>query len=49
MDPNIYDLEDYFKEKYTKDIVNKIKNLELPPEWKPNDVISYIVRKIEGQ
>jgi hypothetical protein len=38
-------IEDAIREK----IANEIKYLELPPEWKPNDVISYIVRKIERQ
>mgnify|MGYP000887635012 CR=1 FL=1 len=29
--------------------LSEIKYLELPPELKPSDVISYIVRKIERQ
>jgi hypothetical protein len=38
-------IEDAIREK----IASEIKYLELPPEWKPSDVISYIVRKIERQ
>lgn len=35
-------LEDLIREK----ILNEIKYLELPYEWKPNDVIFYIVNKL---
>ena len=38
-------IEDAIREK----IAAEIKYLELPQEWKPSDVISYIVRKIERQ
>lgn len=36
-------IEDFIREK----IIMEIKNLELPPEWTPNDVIRYIVKKID--
>jgi hypothetical protein len=36
-------IEDFIREK----IIKEIKNLELPPEWTPNDVINYIVKKID--
>jgi hypothetical protein len=36
-------IEDFIRDK----IIKEIKNLELPPEWTPNDVISYIIRKID--
>jgi hypothetical protein len=38
-------IEDAIREK----IAAEIKYLELPPEWNPSEVISYIVRKIERQ
>ena len=28
-------------------IADEIRHLELPHEWKPNEVLAYIVRKIE--
>jgi hypothetical protein len=36
-------IEDFIREK----IIEEIKYLELPSEWTPNDVIRYIVRKID--
>jgi hypothetical protein len=38
-------IEDAIREK----IADEIRYLELPYEWKPNEVIRYIVRKIERQ
>ena len=39
--------EDYIEDLIREKISKEIKYLELPPEWKPNDVIRYIVAKIE--
>ena len=36
-------IQDFIREK----IADEIRHLELPPEWSPNDVIKYIVNKIE--
>jgi len=36
-------LEDHLRAK----IADEIRYLELPPEWRPYEVIRYIVRKIE--
>jgi len=38
---------DYIEDLLREKIANEIKYLELPPEWRPNEVIRYIVRKIE--
>jgi len=38
---------DYLDESHRKKIADEIRNLELPPEWRPNEVIRYIVRIIE--
>jgi hypothetical protein len=38
---------DYIEDLVREKIANEIKYLELPPEWRPNEVIRYIVRKIE--
>jgi hypothetical protein len=40
---------DYLEEKLRKDIANDIKYLDLPPDWKPDFVIRYIVRMIENE
>jgi hypothetical protein len=37
------------KQKFIQDLINELKDLELPPEWSPRDVIGYIVRKIEDK
>jgi len=41
------DLSLYLDEKIRHQISNEIKYLELPPEWRPYEVIRYIVRIIE--
>ena len=38
---------DYIEDLVREKIANEIRYLELPPEWRPNEVIRYIVRKIE--
>ena len=40
---------DYLDESHRKKIADEIRYLELPPEWKPYQVIRYIVRIIEKQ
>ena len=39
-------VEDYIDTKIRRDIIIQIRNLELPEEWKPQQVIDYIIRKI---
>ena len=38
---------DYIEDQIREKIADQIRYLELPYEWKPNDVLNYIVRKIE--
>ena len=38
---------DYLDEKIRKMIADEIRYLELPSEWKPKEVIGYILRMIE--
>jgi hypothetical protein len=38
---------DYLDKSHRKKIADEIRYLELPPEWRPNEVIRYIVRIIE--
>jgi hypothetical protein len=47
MGKSIYDLEDYFRKKYIRSIVNEIKNFEFPDDWSPKQVIDYITFKID--
>ena len=41
------DLIKYLDENHRKKIADEIRYLELPPEWRPGEVIRYIVRIIE--
>lgn len=38
---------DYIQEKIRKEIADEIRYLELPPDWKTNEVINYILRIID--
>ena len=38
---------DYIEDAIREKIAKEIKELELPPEWRPYEVIRYIVGKIE--
>jgi hypothetical protein len=42
-------IEKYQDERIRRQIANEIRGLELPPEWRPHEVIRYIVRIIEKQ
>jgi hypothetical protein len=37
---------DYIEDQIREKILQEIKYLELPHEWKPQEVISYIVNKL---
>jgi hypothetical protein len=41
------DLSTYLDEKLRQQIADEIRYLELPSEWRPFEVIRYIVRMIE--
>lgn len=40
-------LIEYLDDVHRKKIADEIRYLELPPEWRPHEVIRYIVRIIE--
>jgi hypothetical protein len=42
-------LNEYLDETLRRKIADEIRHLELPPEWRPYEVIRYIVRMIEKQ
>ena len=37
------------KQKFIQDLINELKDLELPPEWSPRDVLGFVVKKIEDK
>jgi hypothetical protein len=37
------------KKQFIHDLTNDLKNLELPPEWSPRDVLGFVIRKIEDK
>ena len=39
---SVYWIEDHIRQKISKEI----ENIEVSPDWKPNEVIRYIARKI---
>lgn len=36
-----------YKTVYKDRLIKDFKNLELPPDWKPTDVINFIISRIE--
>ena len=44
---NDHRLDQYFENKYKKEILEQINNLELPNNWSPKQVIDYITYKID--
>ena len=40
-------MTDYIEDLIRSKIINEIRDLELPPEWRPYQVIRYIVRMID--
>jgi len=40
-------VEDYIENRVREEIIKELSNLELPHEWKPKEVINFIIRKIE--
>jgi len=37
------------KKQFIDDLVHELKDLELPTEWKPREVLGYVIRKIEDK
>jgi hypothetical protein len=37
------------KKQFIDDIIHELKDLQLPPEWSPRDVLGYVIRKIEDK
>jgi len=42
-------VEDYIENKVRQEIIKELSNLELPHEWKPKEVIDFIIRKIKKE
>ncbi len=37
----------FLKAKMLDEIIMDLKNIELPPEWTPRDVLGFVINKIE--
>jgi hypothetical protein len=37
------------KKQFVDELIQELKNLEFPPEWRPNEVLGYVIRKIEDK
>lgn len=35
------------KQKVLRELINELKGIELPDDWKPKDVLGFIVKKLE--
>ncbi len=35
------------KKKFINEIIQDLEGLEFPPEWRPRDVLGFIIKKIE--
>lgn len=42
-----WDHFDTIKRKFIRDLIQELENLELPYEWKPKDVLGFVIRKLE--
>lgn len=37
------------KQKVLNELIQELQNLEFPPEWKPREVLGFIIRKLEDK
>ena len=37
------------KKRFIDELIHELEGLEFPPEWRPKEVLGYIVRKIEDK
>lgn len=37
------------KKQFINDLLHELKDLELPPEWKPREVLNFVIAKIEDK
>ena len=35
------------QKKCINEIIQELENLELPPEWRPKDVLGFVIRKLK--
>ena len=38
---------DVIKKQFANEIIKDLKGLEFPPEWRPREVLNFLIRKIE--
>lgn len=43
------EIEDLYiiEKKFINEIIKELENLELPPEWRPRDVLGFVIRKLQ--
>lgn len=44
-----WDHFDTIKKSFLKQLIVELENLELPPEWKPREVLGFVIRKLEDK
>ena len=37
------------KQKVLRELINELESIELPYEWKPKDVLGFVIRKLEDK
>lgn len=37
------------KKQFVNELIEELEKLELPPEWRPSEVLGYVIRKIEDK
>ncbi len=43
------DLFHIIKQKVLRELINELESVELPYEWKPKDVLGFLIRKLEDK
>lgn len=44
-----WDHFDTIKKSFLRELIYELEGLELPPEWKPRDVLGFVIRKLEDK
>ena len=35
------------KQKVLRELINELKNFEIPPDWRPREALGFVIRKLE--
>ncbi len=47
MNMDIDNLYVFLKKQYINEIIKDIEDLEFPPEWRPRDVLGFVIKKLK--